>query len=94
MGDDSSSGSRLRVSVVDADGRPVRSGRLGDWLARAAPRRARGAVTVAFVSDQRIRRLNREYRGIDRATDVLSFPALDGRRAVGRRRPAGQPVPR
>jgi probable rRNA maturation factor len=75
MGDDSSSGSRLRVAVVDANGRPVAGGRLAAWLARAAPRRARGAVTVAFVSDRRIRQLNREYRGIDRATDVLSFPA-------------------
>jgi probable rRNA maturation factor len=31
-------------------------------------------VTVALVSDARIRALNRRYRGKDRATDVLSFP--------------------
>ena len=75
MGDDPSSGSRLRVSVVDALGRPLRRGRLADWLANAAPRRARGDVTVALVSDARVRRLNRDYRGLDRPTDVLSFPA-------------------
>src|SRR5919106_3777997 len=32
-------------------------------------------VTIAFVSDRRMRELNREFRGLDRATDVLSFPA-------------------
>ena len=34
-------------------------------------------VSVTFVSDAGIRN-NREYRGIDRATDVLSFPLFDG----------------
>jgi probable rRNA maturation factor len=32
-------------------------------------------MTVALVADRRVRTLNRRYRGIDRATDVLSFPA-------------------
>jgi len=80
MGDDSSSGSRLRVSVVDAGGHPLRSGGLGAWLAGAAPRRARGDVTVALVSDRQVRRLNRQHRGVDEPTDVLSFPALEAGR--------------
>jgi probable rRNA maturation factor len=33
------------------------------------------SATIAFVSDKRIRELNRQFRGIDEATDVLSFPA-------------------
>ena len=31
-------------------------------------------VSVTFTDDVRIRELNREYRHIDKATDVLSFP--------------------
>jgi probable rRNA maturation factor len=34
-------------------------------------------LTVAFVRDRKIRELNRDYRGKDAATDVLSFPAGD-----------------
>ena len=48
---------------------------LGAWLARVAPRGARGALTVAIVSDGRIRALNKRFRRIDKITDVLSFPS-------------------
>ena len=64
----------LRVLVSDERGRRVAARGVSGWLARVAPARARGLVSVAFVSDRRVRALNRRYRGIDRATDVLSFP--------------------
>lgn len=35
------------------------------------------AVEVCFVGEQEIRRLNGETRGVDKVTDVLSYPALD-----------------
>lgn len=35
-------------------------------------------VEVVFVDGEEIRRLNREMRDIDKVTDVLSFPTLDG----------------
>lgn len=37
--------------------------------------KSESSATIAFVSDNRIRELNRQFRGIDKATDVLSFPA-------------------
>jgi probable rRNA maturation factor len=42
--------------------------------------RARSSATLVFTGDDEIRTLNREYRRIDRATDVLSFhlQALSG----------------
>lgn len=52
------------------------------WTAFAAKAlaeigKSESSATVAFVSDNRIRELNRQFRGIDKATDVLSFPADD-----------------
>jgi probable rRNA maturation factor len=41
--------------------------------ARAA--RLEGTVSVMLAGDKEIRRLNRQFRGKDTATDVLSFPA-------------------
>ena len=35
-------------------------------------------VGVTFVDNETIRELNREYRGIDQATDVLSFAQEEG----------------
>lgn len=33
-------------------------------------------VSLSFVDNKEIHELNREYRGVDRVTDVLSFPLL------------------
>lgn len=40
--------------------------------------------TVAFVSDSQMRKLNRDFRGKDSTTDVLSFPFF-GTETPGRR---------
>lgn len=34
-------------------------------------------VSVSFVTDEEIQDLNRDYRGVDKVTDVLSFPVDD-----------------
>ncbi len=68
---------RLHVTIVGRPAARAASRGLGPWLGRVAPRRARGEVTIALVSDARMRTLNRTFRGVDQATDVLSF-ASDG----------------
>ena len=37
--------------------------------------RLRGQVTVLLTTDREMRRLNRQFRGQDKPTDILSFPA-------------------
>lgn len=37
----------------------------------------RCAVSVTFTDKDGIKELNRDYRGVDRVTDVLSFPQYD-----------------
>jgi probable rRNA maturation factor len=75
---------RLRVNVAcpDSPSRESASAEqaaairgLALWLARIAPASARGDVCVALVSDARMKALNRQFRGKDAVTDVLSFPA-------------------
>jgi probable rRNA maturation factor len=44
-----------------------------------------GEVSVRIVSDAEMRRLNREFRGKDKSTDVLSFPAYHNGNSRGRR---------
>ena len=84
---------RLRVTVSDERGRPLRSG-LPRWLTAVAPASARGIVSVAVVSDNVVRRLNRAYRQKDRPTDVLSFSAAAPEtRSRAARRPGATRVP-
>jgi probable rRNA maturation factor len=68
---------RLAITVCDAAGHPVRAPGLAAWLAGIAPREAVGSMTIVIATDRRIRQLNRTWRGMDKATDVLSFPAGD-----------------
>ena len=66
---------RLHVSVATPDASAPSSRGLAVWLQRSAPVSARGDVSIAVVSDRRMRALNRQFRGQDMTTDVLSFPA-------------------
>ena len=47
---------------------------LGDFVVADVP----VAIEFVFVDGEEIRRLNRETRGIDKVTDVLSYPTLEG----------------
>jgi probable rRNA maturation factor len=52
--------------------------------------RPHATLSLTFVGDRAMRRLNREHRGKDRTTDVLSFPQY-APFAVPRRPRAGEP---
>ncbi len=64
--------------------------------ARALPESKLAAtVSVALLNDAEVRRLNRDYRAQDKATNVLSFPALETTALAAfksGRMPAGMPV--
>jgi probable rRNA maturation factor len=66
----------IKVEITDAEGRRLRSQALARWLETHAPARARGTVVIAMISDARMRKINKQFRRKDYATDVLSFPSL------------------
>jgi rRNA maturation RNase YbeY len=59
---------------------PALAARLGSRGRRllALVRRPDAELSVLLVSDAVMRRLNREWRGIDRPTDVLAFAQAEG----------------
>ena len=74
----------MTAAIVNRTRRRFRQRALAEWLAGVAPARARGEMTVALVSDREICALNRRFRGIAKVTDVLSFPAGESEKGVGR----------
>lgn len=51
--------------------------------AAAAAEGAKGGISVLLADDAALRALNRDWRGKDQPTNVLSFPAPAGRDALG-----------
>jgi len=51
--------------------------------AAAAALRVRGELALVLAGDGLLRRLNRDYRGKDKTTDVLSFPGEGGEAGLG-----------
>ncbi|MBI3808298.1 MAG: rRNA maturation RNase YbeY [Nitrospirae bacterium] len=49
-------------------------------------------LCIFFVGDQRMRGLNRRYRGKDRTTDVLAFAMREARTAHALRQAQGRPL--
>jgi probable rRNA maturation factor len=74
---DSQPPERVDLSLSNPSRYPgVRLRQLRPWLEALVRELAPGAqgLGVALTSDRALRRLNREFRGRDAATDVLSFP--------------------
>jgi probable rRNA maturation factor len=76
---------RLGVLLLNRQRRrrvsPARLRRVLDGAAEAL--RVRGEVSLVLAGDRLLRRLNRDYRGRDRSTDVLSFPGDGGEAGLG-----------
>lgn len=73
----SADGSPLRVTVEDRTGkRPIPRAQVVDLLSGTARLVGSppGEISVVFTSDTEMRGLNRRFRGMNRPTDVLSFP--------------------
>jgi probable rRNA maturation factor len=60
------------------DGQPLAEQTVRDAIAAAAAAlsTADGEVSILLTDDKAIRVLNRDWRGIDKPTNVLSFPAV------------------
>ena len=68
--------SPTRPGPIDSSGRLPSARALGRFLRQAQGAvRLRGQVSVLLTTDGKIRRMNRQFRGKNAATDVLSFPA-------------------
>jgi probable rRNA maturation factor len=75
---------RLSVVLLNRQRRRVSPARLRRVLGGAAAAlRVRGEVALVLAGDRLLRRLNRDYRGQDRPTDVLSFPGEGGEAGLG-----------
>ncbi len=76
---------RLDVVLLNRQRRQrVSPARLRRVLAGAAASlRVGGEVSLVLAGDRLLRRLNRDYRGKDHPTDVLSFPGDGGEAGLG-----------
>lgn len=69
------------IAVTSPFGRRVSRRRIRQVIREALAAEAvdyPAAVGVTITDDETVRELNRHWRGIDRTTDVLSFPFQDG----------------
>lgn len=81
------------MSVIEVGESNESAKGLGRWLARIAPRAARGTVAIAILPDAEVKALNRRYRRKNAGTDVLSFPGEGSCAIVGGRPRKSQPTP-
>lgn len=68
--------------VLREDEEPYDFGAIAEAVYKKLGQTDKLSVELNFVSPEEIRRLNNDYRGVDRVTDVLSFPYLDGVKGV------------
>jgi len=71
--------STRNITILNETERIVRKSRLQRAMSVAFSRHGKSGAKACLLltSDEAIRKLNREFRGVDESTDVLTFPAGD-----------------
>lgn len=67
-----------QLIVIRQDEEPYEFDKIADAVYKKLGQTDKLSIELDFVSPEEIQTLNREHRGVDRVTDVLSFPYLDG----------------
>ena len=67
-----------QLIVIRQDEEPYEFDKIADAVYKKLGQTDKLSIELDFDSPEEIQTLNREYRGVDRVTDVLSFPYLDG----------------
>lgn len=82
---------KLEAAVVNRSGRPFSGAQkrlvrrvIAESLAQEGFGRD-AEVSVSIVDDEEMRAMNKKYRGVDAATDVLSFPLYSREELAGER---------
>ncbi|MBR1867973.1 MAG: rRNA maturation RNase YbeY [Clostridia bacterium] len=66
------------LKIIRDDDLPFDFEMLGEAVMKRLSQTADVSIELSFASEEEIKRLNADFRHIDRVTDVLSFPYLDG----------------
>jgi probable rRNA maturation factor len=82
----------IEIGIINNDKYPIDKKmflRVAKKLAEA-DKKLRGRVEVIIINDRLMRKMNKEWRGIDRTTDVLSFAWTEAVNFPGKEIPLGQ----
>ena len=68
----------MALKIIREDEEPYEFEKIAEAAYKRLNQTGEVSIELDFVSPEEIKRLNNDYRGVDRVTDVLSFPYLDG----------------